>query len=171
MIHNILPVQFMCLTVFLHNLSPSPVWTHNLEPPLYTSYISSPDHCLLFTTHAIISQIVTMCFAAVSIISSIPSFSQLFTWNSIFFWYQLIWVVLDKVLGHKMVVVVVVSLHSLSLLIRLSSVSAITTKSSAYDSHGMAMMNSQHMASTTITNNNGLSGIYQLLPQNIHCYS
>jgi len=26
-IHSILPVQFMCLTVFLHNLSPSPLWS------------------------------------------------------------------------------------------------------------------------------------------------
>jgi len=27
MIHSILPVQFTCLTVFLHNLSPSPLWS------------------------------------------------------------------------------------------------------------------------------------------------
>jgi len=27
MIHSILPIQFMCLTVFLHKLSLSPLWS------------------------------------------------------------------------------------------------------------------------------------------------
>jgi len=56
MIHSIFPVQFMCLTVFLHNLSPSPFWSTSwswrLEPSTSYSYISSPNHCLLFTTRA-----------------------------------------------------------------------------------------------------------------------
>ena len=30
-IHSILPVQFTCLTVFLHNLSPSPLWSTSLS--------------------------------------------------------------------------------------------------------------------------------------------
>jgi len=51
------------------------------------------------------------------------------------------------------------SLHSLSLLIRSPSVSAITIKSSAYNSHGKATLNSLHvdMASMRITDNNGLN--------------
>jgi len=49
-IHSFLPVQFTCLTIFLHNLSPSPLWSTSLSgtlhftcihiqyihPPLYT---------------------------------------------------------------------------------------------------------------------------------------
>jgi len=31
-IRSILPVQFTCLTVFLHKLSPSPIWSLGLEP-------------------------------------------------------------------------------------------------------------------------------------------
>ena len=50
------------------------------------------------------------------------------------------------------------SFHSFSLLIKSSSVSALTTKSSAYNSsHGKVTLNSQDMASMTITNNNGLN--------------
>jgi len=50
------------------------------------------------------------------------------------------------------------SFHSLSLLIISSSVSAITSKSSAYSSsHGRATLNSLDMASMTIMNNSGLN--------------
>jgi len=42
-IHDILPVQFTCLTVFFHNLSKfSLVYLLALHPPLHTPYISSP---------------------------------------------------------------------------------------------------------------------------------
>jgi len=44
------------------------------HPQLHTPYISSPNRCLLFTTHA---HTIATCFAVV------PSFSQPFTWNSI----------------------------------------------------------------------------------------
>jgi len=50
MIHGILPVQFTCLSVFFHSLSPSFLLTWH--PPLHTPYISSPNHCLLFAAHA-----------------------------------------------------------------------------------------------------------------------
>jgi len=50
-IHGILPVQFTCQTVFFHNLCSSFLWSTSLHPPLHTTYISSPNHCLLFTTH------------------------------------------------------------------------------------------------------------------------
>jgi len=35
MIHSILPVQFTCLTVFLHNLSPSPLWSASWSGTLH----------------------------------------------------------------------------------------------------------------------------------------
>jgi len=51
-IHGILSVQFMCLTVFFHNLSKlSLIYLLAWHPPLNTSYISSPNHCLLFAAH------------------------------------------------------------------------------------------------------------------------
>jgi len=50
------------------------------------------------------------------------------------------------------------SFHSLSLLIRSSSVSAITTRSSAYsNSHSKVTLNSLDKASMTITNSKGLN--------------
>jgi len=51
MIHGILPVQFMHLTVFFHNLCPSFLCSV-CWPGTHTPYISSPNHCLLFATHA-----------------------------------------------------------------------------------------------------------------------
>ena len=35
MIHSTLPVQFMCLTIFLHNLSPSPLWSTSWSGALH----------------------------------------------------------------------------------------------------------------------------------------
>jgi len=51
-IHGILPVQFMCLTVFFHNVDKfSLVYLLAWHPPFHTPYISSPNHCLLFAAH------------------------------------------------------------------------------------------------------------------------
>jgi len=50
-----------------------------------------------------------------------------------------------------------ITFHSLSLLIRSSSVSAITTRSSAYNSYGKATLNSLDKASMTITNSKVLN--------------
>jgi len=62
-IHGILPVQFTSLTVFFHNLCPSFLWsTSAWHPPLHTPYISTPNHCLLFTAH---SHTIANCFAVV----------------------------------------------------------------------------------------------------------
>jgi len=65
-IHGILPVQFTCLTAFINNLSPSFLWSRGrplgLAHLLHTSYISSPNHCLLFTAHA---RTIATCFAVV----------------------------------------------------------------------------------------------------------
>jgi len=60
MIHGILPVQFTCLTVFLHNLSPSDLWSTSWLGTLH--FIFSPNHCLLFAAHA---HIIATCFAVV----------------------------------------------------------------------------------------------------------
>jgi len=61
-IHGILPVRFMCLTVFFHNLSSkfSLVYLLAWHPPLHTPYISSPNPCLLFAAHA---HTIATCFA------------------------------------------------------------------------------------------------------------
>jgi len=52
------------------------------HPLLQTPYISSSNHCLLFTAHA---HTIGTCFAVVPRLSSNPSLSlsQPFTWNSI----------------------------------------------------------------------------------------
>jgi len=52
-------------------------------PPLHTPYISSPNHYLLFATHA---HTIATCFAIVLRLCHLILFlSQLFTWNSIFY--------------------------------------------------------------------------------------
>jgi len=57
------------------------------------------------------------------------------------------------------------SFHSLSLLIRSSSVSAITTSSSAYNnSYGKVTLNFLHKSSMTITNKNGLNAEPRCIP-------
>jgi len=61
MIHDILPVQFTCLTVFstisLQVFFGLPL---GLTTSTSTPYISSPNHCLLFSAHA---HTITTCFA------------------------------------------------------------------------------------------------------------
>jgi len=52
-IHGILPVQSIRLTVFPQSLSKlSFVYLLARHSPLHTPHISSPNHCLLFATHA-----------------------------------------------------------------------------------------------------------------------
>jgi len=63
MIHGILPIQSTCFTVFFHNLSKfSLVYLLAWHPPFHTSYISSPNHNLLFATHV---YSIATCFAVV----------------------------------------------------------------------------------------------------------
>jgi len=65
LIHSILLVQFTSVTIFLHNLSPSPlslVYLLVWSPPPHTPYISLPNQCLLFATHA---HTIATCFAVV----------------------------------------------------------------------------------------------------------
>ena len=67
-IHGILPVQFTCLTVFLHNLCPGFFWSTSWYGTLHFilhTYISSPNHYLLFATHA---HTIATCFAVVPIL-------------------------------------------------------------------------------------------------------
>ena len=56
MIHGILPVQSMCLTIFF------PQSLSKFSLIYLAPYISSPDHCFLFTTHA---HNIAACFAVV----------------------------------------------------------------------------------------------------------
>jgi len=66
MIHSILPVEIVCLAIFLHNLSTSSlVYLLVWSPPPHIPYISSPNQCLLFITHA---HTIATCFAVVSIL-------------------------------------------------------------------------------------------------------
>jgi len=51
-IHGILPIQSMCFTVFFHNLQVFFGLPLAWHPPPHTPYISSPNHYLLFATHA-----------------------------------------------------------------------------------------------------------------------
>jgi len=68
-IHSILPVQITCLAIFLHNLSPHPLWSTSWSGlwshPPHIPYISSPNQCLLIATHA---RTIATCFAVVSIL-------------------------------------------------------------------------------------------------------
>jgi len=65
-IHSILTVQFTYLTIFLHNLSKSSlVYLLDWSPPPHTPYISLPNQCLLFATHA---HTIATCFGEVSIL-------------------------------------------------------------------------------------------------------
>jgi len=78
--HSILTVQFTCLTVFFAQpLSKSSlayllVW----NPPLQIPYISSPNHCPLFATHA---HTIVTCFAVIPKLwyLFLVSFSTLYT--------------------------------------------------------------------------------------------
>jgi len=57
-------VQFTCLTIFLHNLCPCPLWSTSSpwSPPPHTPYIALPNQCLLFTAYA---HTIAACFAVV----------------------------------------------------------------------------------------------------------
>ena len=49
-IQGILPVQFMHLIVFFHNLFPSFLWSTSSRGTLHFILHTSPNHCLLFVT-------------------------------------------------------------------------------------------------------------------------
>ena len=83
MIHGILPVQFTGPTVFIHNLSPSFLWS--------TSWPGTLHFILHTLLHPIIVFLSSTCkyhhnllCCSTEIMSSNPSLSQLFTWNSSF---------------------------------------------------------------------------------------
>jgi len=71
MIHSILPVQIECLAIFLHNLSPCPLWSTSCSEALRLTF-----HTFLHRISVVFSQhmpIPSCC--SISIISSIPSLS------------------------------------------------------------------------------------------------
>ena len=63
-IHSILPVQTACLAVFLHNLSPCPLWSTSWSGALHLIFHTFLHPItLLFTRHA---HTIATCFAVVS---------------------------------------------------------------------------------------------------------
>ena len=80
-IYSILLVQFSCLTVLFHNLSPGPLWSSSWSGALY------------FTLHAFLHQ-SSFCNTCpyhrslfccnINVMSSIPNHSQLPTWKAVF---------------------------------------------------------------------------------------
>jgi len=82
MVDSILPVQFICLTVFFHNLSPSPLWS-----PLRLAFSISVSNRFLqpitvfFLQHMPIPMQLFRC--STKLMLSIPGLS-LFTWNFMF---------------------------------------------------------------------------------------
>ena len=61
-------ISISCSFYMLHSLFAQPLSKFSLvyllvwNPPIHTPYISSPNHCLLFTTHA---HTIATCFAVV----------------------------------------------------------------------------------------------------------
>jgi len=73
------------MSIFLHNLSPSPLWYLLVwSPAPHTPYISLPNQCLLFATHA---HTIAACFGVVPRLYHLfpVSLSQVFTCNFIFY--------------------------------------------------------------------------------------
>ena len=66
-IYSILLVQIACLAIFFEQPLSTSFLVYLLvwSPPPHIPYISSPNQCLLFTTHA---HTITTCFAVVSIL-------------------------------------------------------------------------------------------------------
>ena len=101
MIHSIFPVQFTCLTVFLHNFCPSPLWSTSWSGTLHF-ILHTFLHPLVFFWNTCPCHITT-CFAVVLKLSSIPGVFLSSTWNSIFYFkinfytHRLTWIVLDKI--------------------------------------------------------------------------
>jgi len=79
---SIIPVQFTCLTIFLHNLSPSLLWSTSWSGALHLILHTFlyPISVFFFATHA---HTIAACFAVVqrSYHLFLISLSQLFTWD------------------------------------------------------------------------------------------
>ena len=79
---SIIPVQFTCLTIFLHNLSPSLLWSTSWSGALHLILHTFlyPISVFFFATHA---HTIAGCFAVVqrSYHLFLISLSQLFTWD------------------------------------------------------------------------------------------
>jgi len=69
-IHSILPVQFACLTVFLHNFSPSPLWSGTIHFTLHTFI-----HQSLSSFHSTCPYYRNLFCCSTETVSSIPSLS------------------------------------------------------------------------------------------------
>ena len=76
---NLLAWQSFCTTSQSSLITDLLVW----HPPLYTPYISSDNHCLLFATHA---HTFATCFAVVPRSCRLFLISQLYFWTSNYLW-------------------------------------------------------------------------------------
>jgi len=86
-IYCILPVQFMCLTILLHKLSPSSLWSTSWFGTLHFILHTFLHPFIVFLLqHMPIAPYQCNLFCcSTKIMSSNPSLSQLITWNSIFY--------------------------------------------------------------------------------------
>jgi len=73
-----MPDSFVPQSLSKFSLASLLVWHH----PLHTTYVFSPNHCLLFTAHA---HTIATCFAVVPRLCHLILVSQPFTWNSILY--------------------------------------------------------------------------------------
>ena len=73
-IYSILPVQTMCLAIFLHNLSPCPVWSTSWSGALHLIFHTFLHPISVFFSQCIPIPLQPVC-CSISIISSMPSLS------------------------------------------------------------------------------------------------
>jgi len=81
-IHGILPVQFMCLTVFFHNLSQSFFWPTSWPGTLHF-ILHTFLHLIIVFFHSTCPCHRNLFRCSTEIMSSNPALSQPFTWNTI----------------------------------------------------------------------------------------
>ena len=73
-IHNILPVQTACLAIFLHNLSPCPLWSTSWSGALHLIFHTFLHPISVFFSQHIPIPSQPVC-CSINIISSVPSLS------------------------------------------------------------------------------------------------
>ena len=81
-IHGIFSVQFACLTVFCHNLSPSFIWSTSWPDTIHFMLHTFLHTIIVFFYNTCTYHCNVFC-CSTEIMSSNPSLSQPFIWNSI----------------------------------------------------------------------------------------
>ena len=82
MIHSILPVQIVCLAIFLHSLSPCPLWSTSWSGALHLIFHTflHPVSVFFFATHV---HTIATCFSVVSRLHYLFRVFLSTPWNSI----------------------------------------------------------------------------------------